>query len=75
MNLCHGRTSRLHRIQSLLVDIRRFYGVNLLFELGNLRRRLFKVLLVDLLPPKSRFRNSCLPVSARRLPPPEKTTW
>lgn len=69
MNLGHGRSGRLHCIQSLLVDIRRFDGINLLFELGNLRRRLFKVLLVDFFPPKSRFRNSCLLVlESRPLP-------
>ena len=53
MDLVHGRACRLHRLQSLLVDIRRFDGVDLLFQLGDLCRRLFEVLLMDLFPSES----------------------
>ena len=55
MNLRHSRTSSLHRLQRLLVDIRRLNRVNLLFELNDLRCRLFEVLLVDLLPAEGVF--------------------
>jgi hypothetical protein len=58
MDLCHGSAGRLHRVQGLLVDIRRFDRVDLLFELGDLRGCLFEVLLVDLFPSQSGF-GSC----------------
>lgn len=58
MDLCHGSAGGLHCVQSLLVDIRRFDRVDLLFELGDLRSCLFEILLVDLLPSQGGF-GSC----------------
>jgi hypothetical protein len=58
MDLCHGSAGRLHCVQGLLVDIRRFDRVDLLLELGDLRGCLIEVLLVDLFPSQSGF-GSC----------------
>lgn len=39
VNLFHRRTSLLHRLERLIVDIGRFDRVHLLLELDNLTRR------------------------------------
>lgn len=55
MNLRHRRPSSLHGIQRLLVDIRSLDRVDLLFQLGDLGRRLFEILLMDLFPSQGRL--------------------
>lgn len=55
MDLSHRRASLFHRLESLVVDIRRFDGVDLLLELHDLRRCLFEVLLVDFFPSQGGF--------------------
>jgi hypothetical protein len=55
MNLLHSITSRLHSLERLVVDIRRFDRVNLLLELHDLRRGLLKVLLMLMFPSQRSF--------------------
>ena len=52
MDLRHSSTSLLHRLQGLVIDIRRLDRVYLLLQLHNLRRRLLKILLQALFPSK-----------------------
>lgn len=53
MDMAHSRARRLHGLQGLLVDVRRFNRIDLLFQLGDLRRRLFEILLMKLFPSES----------------------
>lgn len=55
VDLCHRRTGLLHRLQSLVVDIRRLDRVDLLLELRDLRRCLFEVLFLYLFPSERGF--------------------
>ena len=49
--LLHGRAGILHRVQRLLIDIRRLYAVNLALERHDLTSRLLERMLKLLLPP------------------------
>lgn len=55
MDLCHCRAGLLHRLQSLVVDVRGLDRVDLLLELHDLRRCLLEVLLVYLFPSEGGF--------------------
>jgi hypothetical protein len=57
VDLRHCRTSLLHGLEGLVVDIGRFDGVDLLLELDDLRCCLLEVLFVHLFPSEGGFGN------------------
>jgi hypothetical protein len=57
VNLLHGRASRLHGGECLMVNISRFDSVYLLLQLCDLSLCLFVVLLVDLFSSKGGLGN------------------
>lgn len=61
VDLSHRRTSLLHRLQSLVVDIRRLDRVDLLLQLRDLRCRLLKVLFLHLFPSQCGFGSCTIP--------------
>jgi hypothetical protein len=56
VDLLHGRAGVLHRVQGLLVDVRGFDAVDLLFDLGDLRGCLLEAALVDFFAAEGGFR-------------------
>ena len=66
VDLAHGFAGVLHRFQGLLVDVGGLDGVDLLLDLGDLRRCLFEAALVDFLAAEGCFRG-CIGASVRAL--------
>lgn len=64
VDLLHGRASVLHRIQRLLINIRRLDAINLLLERHDLGARLLEGMLKLFLPPQCRLCRYAIPPSA-----------